>query len=104
MDCEKECKDFGYWRPDSESGKRCGNCPVTKKCLKKFLEQTRKMSPLLKTLAIFYKLPYENVLVNTTHQEFIELTIEDMAALASIPKLDLDWVFTQIVLLEEDKS
>jgi len=71
----------------------------------------RMPSKLLNSLAMFYKLPYENVLVNTTHQEFIEMTIEDMVALASIPDLGsravdvaaaMDWIFTQIVFLEED--
>jgi hypothetical protein len=99
MDYEKECKDFGNWHPNSKTTKQCGNCPMAEKCFNKLLEHLSKTSPLFKNLAIFYKLPYENVLENTTHQEFIELTIEDMVALASIPKLDLDWIFTQIALL-----
>lgn len=59
-------------------------------------------SKLLKTLGKFYKLPYEKALVNTTHQEFIELTIGDILALSSIPKVNLAWIFNQIILLEEE--
>jgi hypothetical protein len=102
MDYEKKCQDFGNFNSNPKiTEKRCGKCPLTFKCFWKFLK-TAKLSKLLKTLAKFYRLPYENVLVNTTNQKFIELTIEDMVALSSIPKLDLDWAFSQIILLDEE--
>lgn len=61
---------------------------------------------ILEKLTQFYKLPYEKVLKNTTHQEFIEITIEDMVALASISEVrngtDLDWLFMAILEIEEN--
>jgi hypothetical protein len=65
------------------------------------------MSKLLKILTQFYKLPYENIMENTTHQEFIEMSIDDMIVFASLPEVkngaDLDWLFMNIIRLEEEE-
>jgi hypothetical protein len=64
------------------------------------------MSKLLRILGQFYKLPYENIMDNTTHQEFVELSIEDVIVFASLPEVkngaDLDWLFMNIIHLEEE--
>jgi hypothetical protein len=64
------------------------------------------MSKLLKVLTQFYKLPYENIMDNTTHQEFIEMSIDDMIGFASLSEVkngaDLDWLFMKIIQLEEE--
>jgi hypothetical protein len=43
---------------------------------------------------------------NTTHQEFIEMSIDDMIGFASLSEVkngaDLDWLFMKIIQLEEE--
>jgi len=80
--------------PPTPEPRRCQGCRI--------------MSKLLRTLSQFYKFPFEKFLVNTTHEEYIELSIEDVVALASISEAksasDLSWIFMNIVLLEEEEG